>query len=202
MTTAEPTASRRRPTGRRAGDSGTRDAILDAARDLFAERGYEGASLRAIASAAGVDPALIRHFFGDKESLFASTVADRTAIVQRMTAALLGDSENLGERVADTYLALWEEPGTGPILQALVRSASTSPRAATMLVDVLLGRVRADGRFDEQRVLAVALAGTHLLGVAFARYVVGLAPLAVPDRRTLVAELAPTIQRYLMGEHR
>ncbi len=181
------------------GDSGTRDAILDAARDLFAARGYEGASLRAIAHAAGVDPALIRHFFGDKESLFASTVADRTTVVQRMTAAMQGDPATVGERVADTYLALWEEPETGAILQALVRSASTSPRAATMLVEVFLGRIRADGGLEDSQVLAVALGGAHLLGVAFARHVVGLPPLAEPDRQVLVAALAPTIQAYLTG---
>ena len=78
-------------TGRRAGNSGTRDAILDAATALFAERGYEGASMRTIAAAAGVDPALIRHFFDDKDTLFATVIADRTIIFQQLAASLPGD---------------------------------------------------------------------------------------------------------------
>src|SRR6185437_1711481 len=102
----------KRPTGRRVGDSGTRDAILDAARDLFAERGYDGATIRAIATSAGVDPALIRHCVGDKEALFAAIVSDRSTIPERITEALPGAPDKLGERVADAYLRLWEEPDT------------------------------------------------------------------------------------------
>ena len=126
-----------RPTGRRPGDSGTRDAILDAALALFAERGYDGASMRAIAAAAGVDPGLIRHFFGDKETLFATTVSDRTAIPERLAASLQGGPDDLGRRVTDAYLRLWDDPQIRPILLALVRSATTSPRAAEMLRDDL-----------------------------------------------------------------
>lgn len=192
-------AIRTRPTGRRPGDSGTRDAILDAALALFAECGYDGASVRAIAADAGVDPALIRHFFGDKETLFASTITDRTEILEHLAGALNGDTERLGRRVTDAYLRLWEEPNTRLILLALVRSATTSPRAAEVLREIMGARARlAAGPASEQR-HRISLAAAHLFGVAFARYVIRLPALADIDHEVLVDEIAPTIQRYLAG---
>ncbi|WP_431279222.1 TetR/AcrR family transcriptional regulator [Leifsonia poae] len=193
-------AMRKRPTGRRGGDSGTRDAILDSARDLFSERGFEGASIRAIATRAGVDPALIRHFFKDKDTLFAATLVDRTAIPERMAASFVGDIDGLGARVADSYLRLWEEPETRPILFSLVRSAVTSSRAAEMLIEVMGTRIRDHpngGALGDERMHRIALAGAHLFGVAMARYVVKVPPIARLSHETLVAEVAPSIQRYL-----
>lgn len=197
--------AQKRPSGRRAGDSGTRDAILDAARELFAGLGYDGASIRAIASAAGVDPALIRHFFGDKETLFATTVADRTTIPGRILGAFAGDASQLGHRVADTYLRLWEDPDMRPILQALVRSATTSERAAAMLKEVLGARIRSEGSqldFDDEQMQRVALAAAHMLGIAIARYIIKMPAVAAQSHDALVAEIAPTIHRYLTGQHR
>ena len=195
-------AERKNPGGRRPGDSGTREAILDAARLLFAERGYEGASLRAIASTAGVDPALIRHFFGDKQSLFAATVADRTTLPERMLGAIAGDPADVGRRFTDAYLRLWEAPDTRPLLHALVRSAATSQGAADMVVDLLQGRMRSHEGVDDVIAQRISLAGAHLLGIAFARYILRMPPLADLSHDDLVAEVAPTIQRYLSGTNR
>ena len=181
------------------GDSGTRDAILDAALDLFAERGYEGASTRAIAAAAGVDPALIRHFFTDKQTLFATVVADRSAIPERLAASLEGDPAALGERVTDAYLRLWEDPGVLPILLALVRSATTSEEGVDLLRELLGSRVQTQTHTDPGRMRSLALAASHLFGVAFARYIIKLPPMVEIDHDTLVATVGPTIQRYLTG---
>lgn len=191
---------RKRPTGRRAGDSGTRDAILDAARELFAERGYDGASIRAIAAAAGVDPALIRHFFGDKDTLFATTVADRTNIPERLAGCFTGDPAMLGARITDTYLRLWEDAELGPILMSLARSAVTSPQAAEMFIDVLGAKadnvMGHDSNIAQVHIRRVALAASHLFGVAMGRHVIKIPPLVDMPHEELVAELAPTIQRY------
>lgn len=195
-------ATRRRPTGRRAGDSGTRDAILDAARDLFAERGFDGASIRGIATRAGVDPALIRHFFGDKDGLFAAIVSDRAAIPQRIAEAMAGAPATLGERVTDTYLRMWEEPETRPVLLSLVRSAITSRRAADMLMEIMGARLRSVpqvGATDQPHLRNVALAASHLFGAAVARHVLRLPALADLSHEALVAEVAPAVQRYLTG---
>ena len=197
-----PRPARKRPTGRRTGDSGTRDAILDAARDLFAERGYEGASVRAIASRAGVDAALIRHFFGDKEALFATTMADRTVIPARMAAAIAGPPETLGLRITETYLQLWEDEETKPILLGLVRSAMTSQHGIELLAEVIGGRVRESAPLPlpgDPGAPRFALAASHLFGVAVARNVLRLPVLADLPHDELVAQLAPVIQGYLSG---
>jgi AcrR family transcriptional regulator len=183
--------------GRRSGVSGSRDDILDAASAHFAQRGYEGASLRAIATTAGVDPALIRHFFGDKDALFAAVVSDRSIVFERLAASIPGDQRTIGTRVADTYLRLWEEPDTRPILMAIVRSATTSDKAAAMLTDALAGKVQAQtGTSDSGQARRMAMAGSQLLGLAIARHIIKTPVLADLTHDELVAEVAPTIQRY------
>jgi AcrR family transcriptional regulator len=200
MTGTSQAPTRQRPTGRRAGDSGTRDAILDAARDLFADNGYDQASIRAIATRAGVDPALIRHFFTDKETLFAATMADRTVIPQRLADALNGDPATLGRRITETYFQLWEDPTTRPILLGLVRSAMTTDHGTAMLIEALAGRVRADAPLpdlDSPRAQVIALAGSHLFGTAVARHVLQLPVLADMTLEHLVDHVTPAIQGYL-----
>lgn len=192
---------RRRPTGRRSGASGTRDAILDAALALFAERGYDGASVRAIAGAAGVDPALVRHFFGDKETLFATVVADRSTIPARVLSQLDGDPASAGRALTAAYLRVWEDTETRPVLLALMRSATTSRRAAEMLRDTLMARAGAQPTMNPERLRRIALAAAHLFGVAVARHVLRVPPVADPTVDELVDQLAPTIQRYLTGTH-
>jgi AcrR family transcriptional regulator len=201
MTTV-PTPKTNPRTGRRAGNSGTRDAILDAATTLFAERGYEGASIRRIAAAAAVDPALIRHFFGDKDTLFATVIADRTIIFQRLAASLAGDPSQIGTRVADAYLRLWEEPKTRSILMAIVRSATTSEKAAQMLRDALADTIRDHaGEPDKRQAQLLALAGSQLFGLAAARHIVKVTAITQLTLDDLVAQVAPTIQRYLTATH-
>ncbi|MGO1594117.1 MAG: TetR/AcrR family transcriptional regulator, partial [Ancrocorticia sp.] len=148
---------RRRP-GRPVGDSCTRDAILDASLEMFAANGYDGASVRAIAERAGVDPGLIRHFFSDKAGLFMATMADRTQISQKIAGSLHGDPSSVGERLADTYLALWEDEETRPVLLALARSATSSERAAALLLDVMKARL-GDGQSGSMTV-GMALASS------------------------------------------
>ena len=197
-----PTPKTNPRTGRRAGNSGTRDAILDTATTLFAERGYEGASMRAIAASAGVDPALIRHFFGDKDTLFATVIADRTIIFQRLAASLPGDPSEIGTRVADAYLRLWEQPHTRSILMTIVRSATTSDRASRMLQDALANSIRDHaGARDETHARLRALAGSQLFGLAFARHIIKVPAITELPLDDLVAQVAPTIQRYLTATH-
>jgi AcrR family transcriptional regulator len=186
--------------GRRGGDSGTREAILAAARELFASKGFDGASLRMIASAASVDTGLIRHFYGSKDELFAATLHIPEEIIQRVLGALAGDRRLLGRRMTDAYLTLWEDPATAEPIRAIARSAIASDKAgdrlrailSTRLVQQALPHLAAD-----QQETRATLAGAHLLGIALARYVVRVEPLASLDRETLVAMCGPAIQRYL-----
>lgn len=190
---------RKRPPGRPSGDGSSREEILDAARNLFGARGYDGASLRAIAGEAGVDPALIRHFFTDKEGLFAATIADRTAIPERMIAAFAGDPETVGHRLANAYFDMWEDDETGPMLRAMVRTALTSSSAADLVRELIAGKIvgSVDPGGDPELALRVALVGSHLLGVAAARYLIGIEPVTRIERDDLVEVLAPVLTRYL-----
>lgn len=189
-----------RPVGRRSGESGTKEAILDAALTLFAERGYDGASMRAIAEVAGVDPGLIRHFFTDKPSLFAAAMAAHSEIPQRMAEAAAGDPEQLGRRVAEAYLTLWDDPELGPVLQGLVRSAVTSEHGGELVAEALfsqMSKVPEVAAAPPEATRGVALAGAHLMGLALARNVLGLSAFTGMSRDELVEAVAESIQRYL-----
>jgi len=148
--------------GRRSGDSGTREAILDAARAQFAQRGYHGATIRAIAAAAEVDPALVHHFYGTKEALFAAAMRLPVVPSEVLTAALARDAwdtgaagagaagagaagagaagagaagvgPGFGEHMVRTALGLWESAEMRETFIGLLRSAVTSEQAAVML---------------------------------------------------------------------
>src|SRR2546430_5907214 len=117
--------------GRRPGVSGSRAAILAAARRHFAAVGYDRATIRAIARAAKVDPALVLHFFGSKESLFAEAM-DFPRPDQVLPVVLGGSTKDLGERIARLFFEIWDsEQGAG--LLGLLRSVHTSDRAAAMM---------------------------------------------------------------------
>jgi AcrR family transcriptional regulator len=174
--------------------------ILATAREQFARHGYAGVSVRAVAAAARVDPALIRHFYGSKDELFAATLEFPPQMPQRLMQALDGDHDALGERLVHAYLSLWEDPATAEPLLTIVRSALTSPRAAQQLRAVFSAqavRPFAAALGGQQPETRAALAGAHLLGIAIARYVVRVEPLATMDRDELVAASAPAIQHYL-----
>ena len=195
------------PGGRRPGSSGTREAILAAARAGFAERGYAGTTIRAVAGAAGVDPALVLHFFGTKDALFAACLSLPPELVARMPVAFAGDPDTVGERLTRTYLSLWEDPATGPALLAVVRSAVSSGDAAHLLGEfvgsLLLTPTAELGRslgYTDAPELRVALASAQLVGVALSRYVVRAEAVARADLESLIAAVAPSVQRYLTGE--
>ncbi|MDT0301786.1 TetR/AcrR family transcriptional regulator [Streptomonospora wellingtoniae] len=193
----------RRPGGRRPGRSGTKEAILAAAREQFADKGYTGATFRGIAAQAGVDPALVRHFYGTKDQLFAATLALPGEMLRRLQQSFEGDPEDLGERFARAYLGLWEEPETAPALKAMMRTALTTEQTADLMRDFLQARILggvAEQLGDDRPHLRAVLAGTHLVGVAVARHVVGVEPVASLDFDDLVALLAPNLQSYLTGD--
>ncbi|MFG6198720.1 TetR family transcriptional regulator [Nonomuraea sp. JJY05] len=195
--------SRKRAGGRRPGVSGTREAILAAAQRSFAEQGYTATTIRGVASAAGVDPALVLQFFGNKDQLFDTALRADPPTRPLTTLVREGDLADLGERLSRRYLELWEAPDTGARLLAVVRGVSASPSASAMVAsfmsdEVMLPLARAIGA--DRAELRANLTGAHLLGVATARYVLRVEPLASLERERLVAILAPLVQRYLTGD--
>jgi len=209
--------------GRRSGDSGTREAILDAARAQFAQRGYHGATIRAIAAAAEVDPALVHHFYGTKEALFAAAMRLPVVPSEVLTAALARDAwdtgaagagaagvgPGFGEHMVRTALGLWESAEMRETFIGLLRSAVTSEQAAVMLrefiADTILSAVaRAAGLTEHgssaEAEFRAAMVATQMLGLAFTRLVLALPPVAGASVDDLAVTVGPTIERYLTGE--
>ncbi|WP_028649594.1 TetR/AcrR family transcriptional regulator [Nocardiopsis sp. CNT312] len=203
MAATEPRRANQRPGGRRPGRSQTREAILAAAREQFAAKGYTGTTFRGIAAQAGVDPALVRHFYGTKDQLFAASMHIPTEVFADVESALLtGGPHGLGERLARTYLGLWDDPATAAPLAALVRTALTTDQGADLLRNFLQGRLleKVTPALDQDRPrLRAELAVSHLIGTALARYVLRVEPIASLETDELVAVLAPALQRYLTG---
>ncbi|MEV4399527.1 TetR family transcriptional regulator [Nonomuraea sp. NPDC049607] len=187
--------------GRRPGNPQTRHEILEAAMESFAAHGYGGTTIRAVARAAGVDPALVMHFFGSKDGLFEAAIK-ASMPVALMVGALDGDVPGMGERLVTRYLELWEHPEHGPRLSALLHAAAATPATAALLKE-LLGREllapiarRLPGGQPEVRAL---LAASQLLGLAMIRYMLKLDPLASLPARQVAALTAPNVQHYLTG---
>lgn len=203
-----------RRTGRRTGDSGTRAAILGAARKRFGDHGYAGATIRTIAADAGVDPALVHHFFGTKERLFAAAMRLPLVPGEVLGAALVpgvrAPGRSLGEHLLRTVLSAWEVDEVRDTFLGLLRSAVTSEQAATMLrefvADSILGRLAevagARGGGTAEADYRAALVASQVVGLALARYVLGLEPLAAASQDDLAAAIGPTLERYLTGEVR
>jgi AcrR family transcriptional regulator len=189
-------------TGRRPGPSDTHGDILRAAAGAFSAGGYERATVRGIAAAAGVDAALIRRFFGSKDGLFTAVAAAAIRPGDALDAVLDGPAERVGERLARYYLTLLGEPDRpGPAL-GLIRAAVSSEHAAGLmrefLADRLLGRIAATLRGDRPE-LRAALAASQLVGIAVTRYAVRLAPLAAAPTGEVASWLAPVLQHHLTG---
>lgn len=190
-------------TGRRPGRSGTRDAILVAARESFTASGYDQASIRDIARRAGVDPALVHHYFGTKQELFTEAVELPVDLVAVVEAFVRGDRDRIGERIVGLMLSVWDNRTDRSPLIALIRSAVTSENAARMLrefmVSVLFVRL-AEALRAPDAPLRASLAASQMMGLLIARYVVRVEPLASAPAAQLVAAIGPNIQRYLTGD--
>jgi AcrR family transcriptional regulator len=193
-------AAGKRGPGRRPGSVDTRGQVLDAARTEFADKGYDGASVRGIARAAGVDPALVHHYFGSKEQVFVAAMALPVDPATVLPDVLAGDPDELGERFARMFLGLWSDEAFREPMLALLRSATTGEKGALMLREfvgsALLGRL-AQGLDGPDVALRVSVATAHLVGIVMLRYVIKLSPLVAASEEEIVALVAPTLQRYL-----
>ena len=190
-------------TGRRPGVSGTREAILGAARRAFAEHGYQHATIRGVADLAGVDPALVHHYFGTKQALFVAAVQLPVNPAEQLMAVLAQDPGQAGERMVELFLSIWDHAAAQSPLLALVRSAVGDEHAAAMLrefiAEEVLGEIaRRLGSPDAR--LRATLVGSQLIGLALARYIIRVEPLVSAPSAQVAAIVGPTVQRYLTGD--
>jgi AcrR family transcriptional regulator len=188
---------KRRP-GRRPGSADTRGEILAAARKVFAEKGFDKATVRGIAREAKVDPALVHHYFDTKEGMFAAAM--RLPITPDLVVSVLldGPREELGRRLVTMMLTVTGDPETREPMIALVRSAMTHEQSRVLfrefITNALLYRVADHLGIPHLRIEA---AFSQMFGVIVARHVLRLEPMASAEPEELVELLAPTIQRYL-----
>ena len=203
MTATEDTGARRR--GPRPGGADTRAMILAAAREEFAEKGFTAVTVRSIGSRAGVDAAMINHYFGSKAGLFREVTHIAVDPGLGLPEALAGPRDQLGARLARHVLRIWEDPTFRDAALALIRSSAADTSDQRLLREYLetqmLPSIAAAARGPAPKRQA-ALAMTHIFGVVMGRHVAGLPPLADPSVEELVGEISRAVQRYLDGTHR
>ena len=187
--------------GRRPGPTTTREAIAEAARRQFAELGYDRTTLRGIAGEAGVDVALVARFYGSKEALFREVMALPPAVAEAMAALADGPTETVGRRLAEVIVGMLENPRSRSVVIGRIRSASSHPEAAALVRETVtrdIGRLVAAVTDDEPETRAV-LVGSQIVGLALARYVVRVEPLASLPAADVIDYVAPVFQHYLVG---
>lgn len=172
--------------------------ILDSARELFAREGMKGTTVRAVAAAAGVDPALITHYFGSKQGLFEAAIDLPFEPARAFGSLVAGPREGIGERIVRFFMATWRAE-SGHALPTLVRIVVNEPAAARTLERLLvregLGLALAAAGFDEPE-LRATLVASQLVGAGLLRFILEMEPIASLKEEQLVAWLAPVIQRY------
>jgi AcrR family transcriptional regulator len=186
--------------GRRRGASTTREAILTAARELFGDLGYDRATLRAIAARAQVDAALVGHYFGRKEELFAAAMRLPVTPSQVLPAAHSLPAGHVGEEVVRRFLSAWDDPAQRPVLVGLLRTGLTDESSATMVRRfVMREALEPAARLLDtpDGPLRAALVGSQLIGLALLRYVTHVEPLASAPIDAVARRVGPTVERYL-----
>ncbi|MEV7663890.1 TetR family transcriptional regulator [Paenarthrobacter sp. NPDC089316] len=190
--------------GRRSPGDHSRDAIVAAARVLFAEQGFDGTSLRQVAREASVDPAMVHHFFKGKDELFTASVelpADPDAVLAGVENV---DPAVRAEVIVRAVMELWEGPAQHSLVafaRGTIGSKAKTALLREMVNRAVLPRIMAGlpGSAEEVRMRG-GLVATQVVGLMLVRYVIRVQPLASADREDVVRSVAPNIQRYLTGD--
>ena len=190
-----------RRSGRRPGNQDTKSSILEAARDNFAEKGFDKASIRSIAGDAGVDPALVHHYFGTKEKLFLACMNAPINPAELLPQALQGPRAEAGERLVRLVLSVWDSPA-GAAALGMFRSALSNEWTARLLREFVITQILRKAVAEiaiepAEAPMRAALLATQMAGLLTTRYVLKVEPLASADPELLVAALAPNVQRFL-----
>jgi AcrR family transcriptional regulator len=192
--------------GRRPGNADTRGEIVEAAKRVFAAKGYDGASLRAVAREAGVDPALVHHYFDGKASLFVSAMAlpfDPAQVAGQAPAAGLDGS--LGAGIVTGFLAMWDEAeGSGSSFASCVAAMATSASVADAMREFVAERVWKGKpvHTDESEAVTIrrrALVSSQLMGLALTRYILRMPPISTASPVEIARWAGPTLDNYLFG---
>jgi len=188
------------PRGRRPGSPDTRQHVLDVARRRFLANGYQAVTMRAIATEAGVDVALIGYFFGSKRGLFGATMALEANPALVLAEALPGDLNTLPERILRALIATWDDPQRSAPMRVLIAGAVADPGVARLLREVveaeMIARI-AERLGGPDATARAAVAVVQAMGLIFDRYLLRAEPLASMPADELVARMAPAMRAAL-----
>lgn len=177
--------------------------ILTAAREAFADTGYAGTTIRSVARAADVDPALVYHYFGSKEALLDAATDPPQRWLDGVAATWATPVDRLGEALIRLMLGAWADDEIGPVLRAILQTAAheatTREKLRRVVESSLLG-VSQLGDDDADRLTRSGLISSQLMGLAMVRYVWRIEPVASMTDDALVAAVAPTLQRYIEND--
>lgn len=179
-----------------------RQLVLDAARGVYARQGYVKVTMKGVAAAAGVAPDVVRKYFNSREDLFAAAMRFPFDPGAAITALIAPGIEGMGERLVRVTLTMLGEQETRDQIAAMIRDGADAAKATAALREffesVIIDRVAAALRVPDAR-MRVTLATSYLLGVASARYVMRLEPLASASEDEVVRLVAPAVQTALSG---
>lgn len=177
--------------------------IVAAARDEFAEHGWAGTTIRAIARAAGVDPALVYHYFGSKEKLLDAATDPPQKWLDNVAKVWAAPVEQLGAAVLRLLLASWEDDEVGPTLHAILQTAAHDATTREKLRRVVAGSLMGAAQLgvdDHERLVRSGLIASQTIGLALMRYVWKIEPIASMTDDEAVAAIGPSLQRYVNGD--
>jgi AcrR family transcriptional regulator len=196
------TTARSGPRGRRPGGPDTRGEILAAARESFAHKGFAGTTIRAVAASAGVDAALVHHYFGSKDDLFIAALEIKVDPRAVVPAVFERGLDGAAERLLRLFLSVWDDPEARLPLVAVVRSSLGQEGPVNLLREAMFRIVFGPLREvlpAEEADRRAQLVATQVLGLIVGRYLLRLEPLASMSADELVGWMAPNVQRYLDG---
>ena len=188
--------------GRRPGAPDTRATILSAARSRFADHGFAGTTIRAVAGDAGVDAALVHHYFGSKDDLFLAALEMPVDPRELLAPVVAQGPDGAGERLLRTFLSVWDDPDIQVRLLAVVRSVLSEEGAALLkdgFIPVVVGPVLAELVADRPDV-RIPLVSSQVVGLIVTRYLLALPPMAQMPAEDVVARMGPVLQHYLTGD--
>lgn len=177
--------------------------IVAAARDEFAEHGWAGTTIRAIARAADVDPALVYHYFGSKEKLLDAATNPPQKWLDNVAEVWATPVEQLGAAVLRLLLASWEDEEVGPTLHAILQTAAHDATTREKLRRVVAGSLMGAAQLgvdEHERLVRSGLIASQTIGLALMRYVWKIEPIASMTDDEAVAAIGPSLQRYVNGD--
>jgi len=177
--------------------------IVAAARDEFAENGWAGTTIRAVARTADVDPALVYHYFGSKEGLLDAATNPPQKWLESVVKVWATPIEHLGAALLKLMLASWADDEIGPTLRAILQTAAHEPSTREKLRRVVEGSLMGVSQFgsdERDRLVRSGLISSQMMGFALMRYVWKIEPVASMSDDEAIAAITPNLQHYVNGD--